>query len=51
MDNSRRTPLHLAASIGSGLDELLDRGAPVDAKDHLDRRPLHYAILLGCLAF
>ena len=51
VDNSRRTPLHLAASMGSGLDQLLAHGAPVDAKDHLDRRPLHYAILLGCLAF
>ena len=51
VDTSRRTPLHLAASMGSGLDQLLAHGAPVDAKDHLDRRPLHYAILLGCLAF
>ena len=45
------TPLHLA--VEKGLLEiaslLLDRGADINAEDHLDRTPLHIAILLGDL--
>ena len=49
LDSKKRTPLHVAAEIGSSqlVDLFLNKGLSVFARDKLLRTPLHWAALNG----